>query len=92
MLRILITGLLLLISIFSFGQSKDSSLLDRYEKCDSALTDFEIMDLIFGFRDISKLNENDGFLEDLQKLEKDSLFKDFESKCLNIRFYSEYCG
>lgn len=74
----------MLISIFSFGQSKDSNLLDRYEKCDSMLTDFEIMDLIFGFRDISKLNENDGFLEDIQKLEKDSLFKDIESKCSSI--------
>ncbi len=82
--RIRITGLLILISLISFGQTTDSELLDRYEKCDSTLTDFEIMDLIFGFRDISKLKVNDGLLEDIQKLEKDSLFNDIESKCLKI--------
>lgn len=82
--RIKTTGLLILISLISFGQTKDSVLLDRFEKCDSTLTDFEIMDLIFGFRDISKQKENDGLLVDIQKLEKDSLFNDIESKCLKI--------
>lgn len=82
--RIKITGLLIFISLVSFGQTKDSDLLDRYEKCDSTLSDFEIMDLIFGYRNISNLNENDGLFEDIQKLEKDSLFNDIENKCLKI--------
>ncbi len=79
--KIKITGLLILISLVSFGQSKNSELLERYVKGDSTLTDFEIMDLIFEFRDISKLKENDGLLEEMQKLEKDNLFEEIERKC-----------
>lgn len=82
--KIKIIGLLLLISFVSFGQAKDSELLDKYAKCDSTLTDFEIMNLIFDFRDISKLKVNDGLLEDIQQLEKDSLFKEIENKCSKI--------
>ena len=84
MFRIQITGLLILISLISFGQSNDSDLQVRYEKCDSTLTDYEIMDLIFRFRDISKLKENDRLLEDMRKLEKDSLFEEIESKCSKL--------
>src|SRR5690554_6429452 len=82
--RVSFTVLLILVSLVSFGQTKDSDLLVRYEKCDSTLTDFEVMDLIFGFRDVSKLNDNDRLLEDIQRLEKDSLFNEIESRCLII--------
>lgn len=82
--RIKATGLLILISLASFGQAKDTNLLERFEECDSTLTDFEIMDLIFEYRDVSKIKENNGLIETLQQLEKDSLFSDIESKCSKI--------
>lgn len=82
--KFLITGVLLLISIISLAQSDNHDLLDRYTKGDSTLSDFEVMELIFKYRDLSKINKNDGLLESIQQLEQDSLYEEIENQCAKI--------
>ncbi|MDO6439735.1 DUF4919 domain-containing protein [Cyclobacterium sp. 1_MG-2023] len=82
--KILITGLLILFGLQGFGQSNDLNLSERFGNCDSTLTDYEVMDLLFHYRDVAKMNQNDGVLEDLQNLERNDAFPEIEKVCSEI--------
>jgi hypothetical protein len=82
--KIFAIGLFLFMSHFAFGQDSDSVLLSRFNNCDTTLTDFDIIRLIFQFRDESEVNQNNGLLEELQSLETDSLFVEIENRCSTI--------
>ncbi len=75
---IAIVGFLVLFSIYSFGQPNNSVIFERFQNADTTLSHFEVIDLLFHQRNISKMNKNDGLLEQMQDLEKDGLFAEMD--------------
>ena len=80
-MRILFILFLTLLVNVSFAQDENQTLLDRFNKCDSTITTNEVLTLLFHYRKTENKTKNNGAIEEIQKLMKDSLFSKVETKC-----------
>ena len=78
MKNILFTGLILLCSLTSYSQTNTDDILSRFNSCDTTITEYDLLNLMFTYRNIDNINGNDGFFDKMKSLELDSAFSEIE--------------